>query len=67
VAAFLGGRIGFTAIPDLICRAMDAYEHRGATEVRDLTDVRAIDGWARDFAEDASGGVQSKIQVRGQS
>jgi hypothetical protein len=29
--------------------------------------VRAIDGWARDFAGDASGGVQSKIQVRGQS
>jgi 1-deoxy-D-xylulose-5-phosphate reductoisomerase len=67
VAAFLGGRIAFTSIPDLICRAMDAYERRGATEVRDLTDVRAIDGWARDFAEDASGGVQSKIQVRGQS
>jgi 1-deoxy-D-xylulose-5-phosphate reductoisomerase len=67
VAAFLGGRIGFTAIPDLICRAMDAYEHRGATEVRDLTDVRAIDGWARDFVRGASGGVQSKIQVRGQS
>jgi 1-deoxy-D-xylulose-5-phosphate reductoisomerase len=67
VAAFLGGRIRFTAIPDLICGAMDAYERRGATEVRDLTDVRAIDGWARDFVRGASGGVQSKIQVRGQS
>jgi 1-deoxy-D-xylulose-5-phosphate reductoisomerase len=66
VAAFLEGRIRFTAIADLIRSAMDAYERHGAAQVRDLRDVRAIDGWARDFAAAASGGVQSKIQVRGQ-
>jgi 1-deoxy-D-xylulose-5-phosphate reductoisomerase len=65
VAAFLEGRLGFTAIPDLICRAMDAYERHGAMPVRELADVRAIDGWARNFAAGASGGVQSKIQARG--
>ena len=49
-------------IPDLICRAMDAYERHGAMPVRELADVRAIDRWARDFATGAaSGGVQSKI------
>ena len=65
VAAFLDGGLGFTAIPDLICRAMDAYERRGAMPVRELADVRAIDRWAHEFATGASGGVQSKIQVRG--
>ena len=66
VAAFLDGGLGFTGIPDLICRAMDAYERRGAMPVRELADVRAIDRWAREFATGAApGGVQSKIQVRG--
>ena len=65
MAAFLDGRVGFTAIPDLICRAMDAYEGHGTMPVRELADVRAIDRWASDFTAGASGGVQSKIQVRG--
>ena len=66
VAAFLDGRLGFTGIPDVICRAMDAYERRGAMPVRELADVRAIDRWACEFAAGAApGGVQSKTQVRG--
>ena len=61
VAGFLEGRIGFTAIPDVICRAMDAYERNGASPVRALADVRAVDVWARDFAGRTAGGVQSKV------
>ncbi|HEX6974714.1 MAG TPA: 1-deoxy-D-xylulose-5-phosphate reductoisomerase, partial [Vicinamibacterales bacterium] len=40
VEAFLDGRLGFTGIPDLICRAMDAYERDGAAAVHTLEDVR---------------------------
>jgi 1-deoxy-D-xylulose-5-phosphate reductoisomerase len=61
VAAFLDGRIAFTAIPELIRRAMDTYEENGATAVRELADVRAIDRWARGFAAEAAGRVQSKV------
>ena len=61
VAGFLDGRIGFTAIPDVICPAMDAYERNGVTPVRALADIRAVDGWARDFAGRTAGRVQSKV------
>jgi 1-deoxy-D-xylulose-5-phosphate reductoisomerase len=60
VAAFLERRLGFTAIPDLIGVAMDAYEENGAAPVCTLADVRAVDSWARDFAV-RSIGVQSRI------
>jgi 1-deoxy-D-xylulose-5-phosphate reductoisomerase len=60
VAAFLDGRINFTAIPRLIRQAMDAYEANGVVPVRRLTDVRTVDNWARRFAAGAGGGVQSK-------
>src|SRR5262249_5315488 len=49
VAAFLEGRIGFTAIPSLISAAMDAYQAGPTAEVRGLEDVRAVDRWAREF------------------
>jgi 1-deoxy-D-xylulose-5-phosphate reductoisomerase len=58
VAAFLEGRIGFTAIPDLIRQAMDEHENDRVSPVRALADVRAVDRWARDFA---AGRVQSKV------
>jgi len=61
VAAFLQGRVGFTAIGDLICRGMDAYEQQGVRPVRGLDDVRAIDRWARDVTAVAAGRVQSKV------
>jgi 1-deoxy-D-xylulose-5-phosphate reductoisomerase len=61
VSAFLDRRIGFAAIPALIRAAMDAYEQRGPQPVRELEDVRAIDGWARTFATAAAGRVQSRV------
>jgi len=61
VAAFLQGRVGFTAIGDLICRGMDAYEQQGVRPVRGLDDVRAIDRWAREVTAAAAGRVQSKV------
>ena len=55
VARFLEGRIGFTAIPDVIERAMTA--HRPA-EVATLAEVRAVDAWARKYAEQIAGGLE---------
>jgi 1-deoxy-D-xylulose-5-phosphate reductoisomerase len=60
VAQFLERRLGFTAIPELIRRAMDAYEEHGALPVSTLADVRRVDGWARDFTARSAGGVQSR-------
>jgi 1-deoxy-D-xylulose-5-phosphate reductoisomerase len=50
VAAFLEERLGFTAIPEVISDAMDAYERNGASKICDLDDVRVIEKWARGFA-----------------
>ena len=61
VEAFLQGRVRFTAIADLICRAMDAYEQGGVRPVRGLGDVREIDRWARELTSAAAGRVQSKV------
>jgi 1-deoxy-D-xylulose-5-phosphate reductoisomerase len=61
VAAFLEGRLAFTAIADVICRAMDACEAAGPRPITNLDDVRAVDGWARTFAANSAGRVQSKI------
>ena len=61
VAAFLDERIRFTAIGDLICRAMDAYEAEGSRPVSNLGDVRAIDGWAREYTDRETRKVQSNV------
>lgn len=53
VAAFLGGRLGFLAIPDVIQRTMDASP---AGNVATLADVRTVDRWARAFAQDLASG-----------
>ena len=58
VAAFLESRLAFTAIPEVIGCAMDALERNGASRIRDLDDVRVIDGWARTFAARAATGLQ---------
>jgi 1-deoxy-D-xylulose-5-phosphate reductoisomerase len=58
VAAFLEGRLAFTAIPEVIGRAMDAHERNGTSRIRDLDDVRVIDGWARTFAGRSASGLQ---------
>jgi 1-deoxy-D-xylulose-5-phosphate reductoisomerase len=49
VAAFLGGKIGFLAIPELIERAMDAHRPDPVTT---LAQVRAVDRWAHEFAQE---------------
>jgi len=61
VAAFLDERLRFTGIADLIRTAMDAYEANGKATLTTLADVRAVDGWARDFATRSTGRVQSLI------
>jgi 1-deoxy-D-xylulose-5-phosphate reductoisomerase len=47
VAAFLDGRLRFTAIPELIARTMDAH---AAGPAATLAEVRRIDAWARGHA-----------------
>jgi 1-deoxy-D-xylulose-5-phosphate reductoisomerase len=61
VSSFLGGRISFPAIPDVIERTMDAYEAGGPSPITELNDVRRIDSWARQFAARSAGGVKSEI------
>ena len=62
VAAFLEGRIGFTAIPRVIAAAMDRHEQTGRPEVQDLRDVREVDTFARRFASTTVSGLQSKVR-----
>jgi 1-deoxy-D-xylulose-5-phosphate reductoisomerase len=50
VAAFLDGRIPFTAIPEAIGEVMDAHP---AAPLRELGDVLDADLWARDRARQA--------------
>jgi 1-deoxy-D-xylulose-5-phosphate reductoisomerase len=57
VEAFLAGRLGFTAIPLLIERAMDAYQPGPVTS---LGDVRRVDGWARALSHDLSRALELK-------
>ena len=47
VASFLAGRLGFTAIADVIAATMDAHR---ATPVETLPAVRAVDAWAKAHA-----------------
>jgi 1-deoxy-D-xylulose-5-phosphate reductoisomerase len=47
VEAFLDGRLGFTAIPRVIERAMDAHAPQ---PVSDVALVRSVDRWARECA-----------------
>jgi 1-deoxy-D-xylulose-5-phosphate reductoisomerase len=48
VAAFLGGRLGFLGIPDLIEAVLDRHDNRA---VSGLSDVLEADRWARELAE----------------
>jgi 1-deoxy-D-xylulose-5-phosphate reductoisomerase len=58
VARFLEGRLGFTAIPEVIERTMTA--HRPA-EVATLAAVRAVDRWAREYAQEIARGLELKV------
>jgi 1-deoxy-D-xylulose-5-phosphate reductoisomerase len=63
VSEFLGARISFRAIPEVIREAMNAYEQNGAVSISGVEDVRLVDGWATDFASRWTGRVQSKSRV----
>jgi 1-deoxy-D-xylulose-5-phosphate reductoisomerase len=59
VAAFLRGRIGFTAIPRVIAETMDA--HRPAA-VTTIAEVRNVDRWAREHARETAHRVKLKTR-----
>ena len=61
VAAFLDGRLAFTAIPEVIRGAMDAHQ---AAEVRTLAEVRTVDQWARKCSVAIASGLESKTGNR---
>jgi 1-deoxy-D-xylulose-5-phosphate reductoisomerase len=58
VAAFLAGRLAFTAIPEVIERTMAAH---APAPVNTLADVRAVDAWARAYSQDVAHGLELKI------
>jgi len=61
VAAFLDQLIPFSAIGELIRRAMDHYETDGVRPVESLADVRTIDEWARTYTGHETRKVQSNV------
>ena len=61
VAAFLDELIPFSAIGELIRRAMDGYEADGVRPVESLADVRRIDNWARTYTGHETRKVQSNV------
>jgi 1-deoxy-D-xylulose-5-phosphate reductoisomerase len=58
VARFLDGRLGFTAIAEVIERTMSA--HRPA-QVATLAAVRAVDCWAREYSLEIARGLELKV------
>jgi len=58
VARFLDGRIGFTAIPQVIARAMEAH---APVEVSTIAAVRNVDAAARAHAQDIARGLELKV------
>jgi 1-deoxy-D-xylulose-5-phosphate reductoisomerase len=58
VARFLEGRVGFTSIPHVIERAMDAHS---PAEVTTLAQVRAVDEWARECSLEIARAVELRV------
>jgi 1-deoxy-D-xylulose-5-phosphate reductoisomerase len=58
VARFLDGRIGFTTIPDVIERTMEAHR---PSEVSTLEAVRAVDSWAREYSQEIVRGLELNV------
>jgi len=58
VARFLDGRLGFTAIAEVIARTMAAHH---AAEVASLDAVRAVDRRARECAQEIARGLELKV------
>jgi 1-deoxy-D-xylulose-5-phosphate reductoisomerase len=61
VAQFLEGRIGFTSIPHVIDATMAAHQPSLVTTV---AQVRAVDCWARQQADEIARGIESKSAER---
>lgn len=61
VASFLEGRLGFTRIPDVIERTMDAHQ---PAEVSTLQAVRSVDRWAREYAQGIAAGVELRVRAQ---
>jgi 1-deoxy-D-xylulose-5-phosphate reductoisomerase len=58
VAAFLEGRLGFTAIPTVIERTMNAHTVEGVSTVET---VRRVDGWAHTYARDMAAELELTV------
>ena len=58
VEAFLDRRLVFTAIPQVIARALDAREASGGSVVNTLAEVREVDRWAREYSQEVVRGLQ---------
>ena len=58
VAAFLDGKLGFTAIPIVIERTMNAHAVEG---VSDLETVRRVDTWGRTYAREMAAELELTV------
>jgi 1-deoxy-D-xylulose-5-phosphate reductoisomerase len=58
VEVFLEGRLGFTSIPRVIERAMDAHT---VEPVADLQTVRRVDAWARRYARETAAELELTV------
>jgi 1-deoxy-D-xylulose-5-phosphate reductoisomerase len=58
VEYFLEGKLGFTAIPRVIQKTMDAHD---VEKVATLDVVRRVDGWARDCARHAAHALELSV------
>jgi 1-deoxy-D-xylulose-5-phosphate reductoisomerase len=58
VERFLKGRISFTSIPTVIEKTLDAHSPE---EVCTLAAVRAVDRWAREYAQEIARAVELKV------
>ena len=58
VAAFLDGRLGFTAIPTVIERTMNAHTVEGVSSVET---VRRVDAWGRKYAREMAAELELTV------
>jgi 1-deoxy-D-xylulose-5-phosphate reductoisomerase len=58
VARFLDGALGFPAIASLVERTMDAHQ---PAAVNTLAEVRRVDRWAREYAQELAREVESQV------
>jgi 1-deoxy-D-xylulose-5-phosphate reductoisomerase len=58
VSRFLERRLGFTSIAEVIEQTLEAHR---TIEVSTLAEVRAVDGWARQYSQDVARGLELKV------